>query len=368
MSVFTTVTPEQLSAWLKNYSIGTLTRLEGIAAGIENTNYYVTTTHGRYVLTLFEKLKANDLPFYLNLMAHLARHGIPSPQPIASLGNEYLGALNGRPAAIVTCVPGRDLQQVDAAHCATLGRLLAEMHLAGASYRAEMPNPRGAKWWRAAMPEVLPFLDQRAAALLQEEVRFQALYRYEDLPRGVIHADLFRDNVLWDGERVGGIIDFYFACNDALLYDVAIAVNDWCGTADGAVDGAPASSEQGSRLRDANVRESGAAPSNAGVASVSGVASPKGAPAPPSDGALDRSRTAALLAAYHRIRPFTALERGAWPVMLRAGALRFWISRLYDLYLPRPGLLTHAKDPQAVQRVLEHHVACEAELRSLFVP
>jgi len=317
MSVFTTVTPEQLSAWLKNYSIGTLTRLEGIAAGIENTNYYVTTTHGRYVLTLFEKLEAHDLPFYLNLMAHLARHGIPSPQPIASLGNEYLGALNGRPAAIVTCAPGCDLQQVDTEHCATIGGLLAEMHLAGASYRAEMPNPRGAKWWRAAMPEVLPFLDQRAAALLQEEVRFQALYRCEDLPHGVIHADLFRDNVLWDGDRVGGIIDFYFACTGALLYDVAIAVNDWCGT---------------------------------------------------SAGAIDPGRTTALLAAYHRVRPFTAIERGAWPVMLRAGALRFWLSRLYDLYLPRPGLLTHAKDPQPVQRVLEHHVACEAELRSLFVP
>lgn len=317
MSVFTTVTSEQLSAWLRNYSIGTLTRLEGIAAGIENTNYYVTTTHGRYVLTLFEKLKAGELPFYLNLMAHLARHGIPSPQPIANLGNEYLGELNGRPAAIVTCVPGRDLQQVGAGHCATIGGLLAQMHLAGASYHAEMPNPRGARWWRAAMPNVLPFLDARAAALLQEEVRFQALYRCEDLPRGVIHADLFRDNVLWDGERVGGIIDFYFACNDALLYDVAIAINDWC------------------------------------IADNS---------------ALDPGRTAALLAAYHRVRPFTAIERGAWPVLLRAGALRFWISRLYDLYLPRPGVLTHAKDPREVQRVLEHHVACEAELRSLFVP
>ena len=317
MSVFTPVTPEQLSAWLSHYSIGALTRLEGIAAGIENTNYYVTTTHGRYVLTLFEKLKAGELPYYLNLMAHLARHGIPSPQPIANLGNEYLGELNGRPAAIVTCVPGRDLQQVDAGHCATIGGLLAQMHLAGASYRAEMPNPRGARWWRAAMPNVLPFLDARAAALLQEEVRFQALYRCEDLPRGVIHADLFRDNVLWDSDHVGGIIDFYFACNDTLLYDVAIAVNDWCGT---------------------------------------------------DSGELEHARTTALLAAYHRVRPFTAIERGAWPVLLRAGALRFWISRLYDLYLPRPGLLTHAKDPREVQRVLEHHVACEAELRSLFVP
>ena len=317
MSVFTTVTPEQLSEWLRNYSIGTLTRLEGIPAGIENTNYYVTTTRGRYVLTLFEKLKAGELPFYLNLMAHLARHGIPSPQPIANLGNDYLGQLNGRPAALVTCVPGNDRRQVSAGHCATFGGLIAQMHLAGASYRAEMPNPRGARWWRAAMPNVLPFLDARAAALLQEEVRFQSLYRLEDLPRGVIHADLFRDNALWDGERVGGVIDFYFACNDALLYDVAVAVNDWCIT---------------------------------------------------DDATLDRSRTLALLTAYHRVRPLVAIERGAWPVLLRAAALRFWISRLYDLHLPRPGLLTHAKDPQPVQRVLEHHVACEAELRSLFVP
>jgi homoserine kinase type II len=317
MSVFTPVTPEQMSGWLKNYSLGTLTRFEGIAAGIENTNYFVTTTHGRYVLTLFEKLKARELPFYLNLMAHLARHGIPCPQPIANLDNGYLGELNGKPAGIVTRVPGADLKQVDAGQCATIGAMLAEMHLAGASYRAEMPNPRGPGWWQAALPKVLPFLDQRAAALLREEVRFQSLQRSEDLPRGVIHADLFRDNVLWDGGRVGGIIDFYFACTDALLYDVAIAVNDWCITA---------------------------------------------------DAVLDRDRATALLAAYHKMRPFTAIERGAWPAMLRAGALRFWISRLYDLQLPRPGVLTHAKDPTHLQRMLEHHVAHAAGLRQLFVP
>jgi homoserine kinase type II len=299
---------------LKHYSIGALVRLVGIAAGIENTNYFVTTTHGRYVLTLFEKLKAHELPFYMNLMGHLARHGIPCPQPIADLGNETLGELNGKPASIFTCVPGADLKEVDAAHCATIGELLAEMHLAGQSYAGRMANTRGPQWWDAAAPQITPFLDAPAAAQLETEVRFQALHRLDELPRGAIHADLFRDNVLWDGARVGGIIDFYFACTDALVYDVAIAVNDWCCTP---------------------------------------------------DQALDAPRARALLSAYHHVRPFTAAEYAAWPVMLRAGALRFWVSRLYDFHLPRPGALVHAKDPVYFQRMLEHHIAHPPELAAM---
>jgi homoserine kinase type II len=311
MSVFTIVTQDELAAWLRNYSIGTLVELKGIAAGIENTNYFVTTTHGRYVLTLFEKLQAHELPFYMNLMAHLARHGIPCPQPIANLNNEILSELNGKPASIFTCLSGADLKDVDARQCATIGSLLAEMHLAGQSYAASMPNPRGPQWWGAATPQVAPFLDARTAAMLVTEVGFQAQHRHAGLPRGAIHADLFRDNVLWDGARVGGIIDFYFACTDALLYDVAIAVNDWCF-----------------------------------------------APAP----AFDPARAHALLAAYHRVRPFTAAEHAAWPVMLRAGALRFWVSRLYDFHLPRPGALVHAKDPAYFQHMLEQHIAHAVEL------
>ena len=166
----------------------------------------------------------------MNLMAHLARHGIPCPQPIAKLDNEFLGELNGKPASIVTCVPGADLKEVDAGHCATIGGLLAQMHLAGRSYAATMPNPRGPQWWSAAMPQVTPFLDAAAAPCSAPEVRFQTAQRHDELPRGAIHADLFRDNVLWDGARVGGVIDFYFACTDCLLYDVAITVNDWCVT------------------------------------------------------------------------------------------------------------------------------------------
>lgn len=314
MSVFTTVTSEQLAAWLGQYALGTLCSLEGIAAGIENTNYFVTTSRGRYVLTLFEKLTPVELPFYLGLMAHLANHGIPCPQPIANVDNRYLGTLNNKPAAIVTCVPGADLAEVDVARCATIGALLAEMHVAGQSYAVPMPNPRGAAWWTAALPRVLPFLDAPAAALLNGEVKFQARQKFDRLPQGVIHADLFRDNVLWDGQRVGGIIDFYFACNDALLYDVAITVNDWCSNA---------------------------------------------------DQSLDLPRARALLAAYQRVRPLDAAERAAWPALLRAGALRFWVSRLYDKHLPRPGELTHAKDPLHFQRVLDQRIAHAAGLAAL---
>jgi homoserine kinase type II len=314
MSVFTTVTSEQLAAWLVQYPLGSLTGLEGIAAGIENTNYFVTTARGRYVLTLFEKLTSAELPFYLGLMAHLAGHGIPCPQPVANAGGNLFGTLNGKPAAIVSCVPGRELAAAGTAHCSAIGSLLARMHIAGQSYAVPMPNPRGAPWWNAALPRVLPFLDGPAAALIGAEARFQAEQHFEALPRGVIHADLFRDNVLWEGDRIGGVIDFYFACNDALLYDVAIAVNDWC------------------------IAE---------------------------DRSLDAPRAHALLDAYRRVRPLSAAECDAWPALLRAGALRFWVSRLYDKHLPRPGELTHAKDPHHFQRVLEQRIAGQVDARGL---
>ncbi|HTQ76126.1 MAG TPA: homoserine kinase [Burkholderiales bacterium] len=302
MSVFTRVTHEELSAWLKRYAIGALVDLQGIAAGIENTNYFVTTSHGRFVLTLFERLPATELPFYLNLMAHLARHGIPCPAPIADRGDKYLGTLNGKPATIVTCLPGAPVTAPDAGHCTRVGAMLGDMHLAGKGYGGKAENPRGPRWWRGAAREVTPFLDDARRELLASELEFQSSRRELALPRGPIHADLFRDNVLFDGERIGGVIDFYFAGVDALLFDVAVTVNDWC------------------------VEPSGE---------------------------IDAERALALLAAYRRVREFTDGEREAWPVMLRAAALRFWLSRLYDFYLPRPGELTHAHDPEHFRRVLE---------------
>jgi len=314
MSVFTTVTREELAAWLKRYSVGSLVDLHGIAAGIENTNYFVTTTHGRYVLTLFEKLTAAELPYYLNLMAHLSSHGIPCPRPIADLDNALLGSLNGKPASLVSCLPGHEVSEPTGEHCARVGAMLAAMHLAGSSFHATMANPRGPSWWRATAADVMPFLATADRSLLADELTFQSLYRFDDLPRDVIHADLFRDNVLFNGSSIGGVIDFYFACNDALLYDVAITVNDWCITPERTVD---------------------------------------------------CERAQALLEGYRALRPFTVVERNAWPVMLRAGALRFWVSRLQDFHLPRPGELTHAKDPTHFRHLLANHVAHEAALRQL---
>ena len=304
MSVFTPVSESQLAAWLKNYSVGALTTLEPIAAGIENTNYFVTTSQGRYVLTLFERLPALELPFYLELMAHLARHGIPSPAPIADLADRYLSSLNGKPATLVTRLAGASLESPGAAECAELGALLARMHLAGRSYGGYVENPRGPKWWRSAAGEVRHALDPARAALLEGELRFQAQHRHPDLPRGAVHADLFRDNALFLGGRISGVFDFYFAGVDCFAYDLAVCVNDWCLVA------------------------------------------------PERDRRLDEPKTLALLGAYHAIRPLEAAERDAWPVMLRAAALRFWLSRLHDKYQPRPGELVKVHDPEHFGEIL----------------
>ena len=306
MSVYTTVTLAELSLWLADHNVGTLTDLRGISAGIENTNYFVYTTAGRYVLTLFEKLTAAELPFYLDLMAHLADHGIPSARPLPNRQGHLLGQLNGKPAALVSFLPGKDVKRPTVAHCAAVGTMLGRIHLAGQSYLKRMDNPRGLGWWQEVAPQIMRFLTPDDATLLRDEVAYQASQRFEALPRGAIHADLFRDNALFEGTRISGVIDFYFACTDALLYDLAICANDWC------------------------VR---------------------------TNGRLDEERARALVDSYTQARPLAGLEPDAWPAMLRAAALRFWISRLYDFHLPREGELTHAKDPSHFRRILEMHVA-----------
>jgi homoserine kinase type II len=306
VAVFTKVSEADLTAWLGDYSLGQLLELQGISSGIENTNYFVTTTNGRFVLTLFEKLTADKLPFYLNLMAHLARHGIPCPDPVANRSNRFLGMLNGKPACIVSRLNGKSTTTPSNGQCASIGAMLGQMHIAGQSFSQIMPDPCGAAWRAATAPQVRPFIDTRQAELLESEVALHARQNWSHLPQGVIHADLFRDNVLFEGEHIGGLIDYYFACSDALLYDVAITVNDWC------MD---------------------------------------------NDGVLLPSRAQTLLRAYHAVRPLRDDERKAWPLMLRVAALRFWLSRLYDMYLPRDGELIHMHDPRQFERILKNHIA-----------
>jgi len=306
MSVYTPVTAADLDAWLLRYAVGALAELTPIASGIENTNYFVTTERGRYVLTLYERLPASELPFYLNLMAHLSRAGCEVPAPMPDRTGALFSLLSGKPASLVARVDGVPIETPDALHCAKVGSALARVHLASQDYRARLTNRRGPAWWRTAARAVRPFLKPAQAALLDAEIKFQTGFGRVKLAKGAIHGDLFCDNVLFDGDRVAGIIDFGFAATDFYAYDLAITVNDWC------VDAA-------------------------------------GAP-------LDQSLLAALVQAYDAIRPLSADEREAWPSLLRAAALRFWLSRLYDLHLPRPGELTHAHDPGHFEHILRARV------------
>jgi homoserine kinase type II len=249
-------------------------------------------------------------------MVHLSSHGVPCPSPIKSLENKFFGSLNGKPASLVTYLPGSQLEHPVPEQCAHVGALLANMHLSALSFPEKMNNTRGPKWREDMAPKLIPLLPPEEATLLQKELQFQSLYQFKNLPQGVIHADLFRDNILFDHDTIGGIIDFYFACNDALLYDLAIVSNDWC-------------MDENGKLNDANLL--------------------------------------ALLRAYHYIRPLTSDERNSWPIILRAGALRFWISRLYDYHLPREGEITHAKNPAHFRQILQGHLLTQARLAEIWV-
>lgn len=314
MSVYTTVSAAQLAEWLKNYSLGQLLDMQGIASGIENNNYFVTTTRGKFVLTLFEKLHASDLPYYMHLMAHLANHGFPSPKPVANYANEFIGQLRGKPASIVSYLPGKSVVDVTPEQCTEAGTILADMHLAAQGYTQRMTNPRGPHWWQIYSQQLLPKVSPEEAQLIQSELAFQSQHRHDALPRGVIHGDLFRDNVLFEDGRIGGVIDFYFACNDVLLYDVAICANDWCMRA---------------------------------------------------DATMEPARLSALLRGYRAERALNEVEKAAWPVMLRAAAFRTWLGRLGYNHFPMQGEMTHTKDAGLYKRLLEQHIGAPQDITAL---
>lgn len=307
MSVFTFVSVPQLKTWLQDYAIGELIELKGISSGITNTNYFVITDKDKYVLTLFEHNSIDELPYFIDLMSHLAAHHVPCPKPIKDKAGGSLHMLNGKPATLISCLNGRDIETPNVAQCAAVGTVLAKMHIAGLSFdkqdhHEQTRNPRGADWRNKTAQLVMSHLDADAQQLLKNEMAFQSSLDLATLPSGVIHADLFRDNVLFDGDHIGGLIDFYYACHDTLAYDLAIAVNDWCVNA---------------------------------------------------DGSLDAPRLDAMLQAYKTVRPFIEAENAAWPGLLRIAALRFWLSRLYDQIYPQSGELTHAKDPDHFKRILK---------------
>jgi len=318
MAVYTEVSAREACTLFQTLGLGELTVLRGIEGGIENTNYFVTTDQGEWVLTLFERLTHAQLPYYLHLMKHLARRGVPAPEPQAKPAgvqpgpgeDELLHTVAGKPAAVVNRLRGQSQLAPASVHCAAVGAMLARAHLATRDYDRHQPNLRGLAWWNETAPVVLPYLDHAQAALLSEELAYQnhvaATPAYAALPRGAVHADLFRDNVMFDGDELTGFFDYYFAGDDTWLFDLAVALNDWAIDLD--------------------------------------------------DGQADPVRGRALLDAYQTVRPLQNAERRLLPAMLRAGALRFWLSRLWDWYLPRQASLLKPHDPAHFERVLRARV------------
>ena len=306
MAVFTEVSFDEAARLIEGLGIGALRRLEPCAGGIENTNYFADAGEGRYVLTVFERLSAEELPFYLRLMKHLADAGLPVPGPHADASGSLLLSVKGKPAAVVDRLPGEHHLAPDAADCASVGTMLAGMHLAAADFPFVQPNLRGLAWWTATVPSVLPHLEPRLAALMRDELAWQQHVAetpaYAALPRGAIHGDLFRDNVMFDGHILAGVFDFYFAGVDCLLFDIAVALNDWC------ID-----------------LESGR---------------------------LVEERAEAFVEAYESVRPLESAELRLLPALMRSAAFRFWLSRSWDVHLPRQAMLLKAHDPTHFERVL----------------
>jgi homoserine kinase type II len=314
MAVFTPIQLSDIAEWIStDFDIGVASAVRGIQGGIENSNFFLDTNneHGpnEYVLTIFERLSAAQLPYYLELMRHLADKGIPVPKPIANHAGAILFTLKGKPAAIVSKLAGASCMQPASAHCAMVGAMLAKMHLASADFSGHQSNLRSLGWWRETVPAILPHLSTDQSALLVDEMAFQEAFfasaAYRALPEGASHCDLFRDNVLFEGQgpamRLGGFFDFYFAGTDKWLFDLAVTINDWC-----CLEG----------------------------------------------GTLDSGRMQALVDAYQSVRPLSPDELASVAAMLRAAALRFWISRLWDFYLPRDAQMLTPHDPSHFERIL----------------
>lgn len=305
MSVYTEVSRDQLVTFLNDYAVGELVSYQGISDGIENTNYFVSTEQGEFVLTLFEQHDFDELAYFLDVMTFFFQQGIPSAHPAADTKGNYLKTLCGKPAALVMRLSGRGVNTVASIEqCQAIGDVLGKMHTVGQQFELHRTTERGPDWRQLIAETLLPHIDDESAALLRDELDFQQNYADLDLPIGVTHSDLFRDNALFDGDQLKGIIDFYYACDEYLLYDLAVAVNDWC-------------------VGD--------------------------------NGLIDPQRYQALIHTYSQQRQLTTAEVDNFNLVLRAAALRFWLSRLQDKLFPREGELTQIKDPDYFLKILKHH-------------
>ena len=312
MSVYTPVSRIQLEQFFSTYRLGTVTGFEGIKDGIDNSNYVVATTQGRYVLTLFESLSDGHIPHFLNLLTHLAQHDLPCPLPQSDHRGEQLRRLNNKPAAVFNCLPGRAILSPSLAHCRAVGQHLARLHRCTQHYAFPISNSRDLSWCETLLEKIGPQLSAEDRRLANDELRYQLENTPANLPKGVIHGDLFRDNALFEEGRLSGILDFYDACTGNLLFDLAVTANDWCCD----------------------------------------------------NGKADREKFTALLSAYERVRPLQALEKQHWPMQLRAAALRFWLSRLEHRLYPRAGEITQQKDPLVFRRLLLEHRRNQAAIES----
>jgi len=313
MAVYTDVAVDELAEFLGAYDLGELLAYKGIAEGVENSNFLLHTSRGYYILTLYEKrVAANDLPFFLDLMEHLAARGLTCPQPVKNRAGETLGRLAGRPAAIVTFLDGMWIRRPSATHCAGLGRALAELHLAGADFAMRRANALSVAGWRSLYESARDRADavqKGLGAAIAAELDLLSAAWPRDLPQGVIHADLFPDNVFFLGDRLSGLIDFYFACTDTLAYDVAICLNAWCFE---------------------------------------------------SDHSYNVTKGRALLQAYAGKRALSDAERAALPLLARGAATRFLLTRLVDWLNVPPGALVKPKDPLEYHRKLRFHQAVKS--------
>ncbi|HEY4345030.1 MAG TPA: homoserine kinase [Parvibaculum sp.] len=308
MAVYTEVPDEELEAFLEPYGIGTLLSYKGIAEGVENSNFMLHTTTGIYFLTLYEKRVAkSDLPFFLGLMNHLAGKGFACPVPLRDKRGEMLGELAERPAALISFLEGVSVRRPQPRHCAELGRAMAEFHLKGRDFGIKRENALSVSGWRPLLEACGTRADEVVGGLAAElEAELGTLERNwpRDLPQGVIHADAFPDNVFFVGEKLSGVIDFYFACNDALAYDLAICLNAWCFE---------------------------------------------------HDGSFNITKARALLQAYNEVRPLDAAELAALPLLARGSAMRFLLTRLYDWLNRQPGALVSPKNPNEYIKRLRFH-------------